>query len=308
VSCIAISFQAVFVGSRNRLRCPPFARFASDLFPQLHALAIKLVKKGACYVCYQSSEEIEVCRDVAKKQAQARSRGLSSGDEGWPEGKCLSPFRDTSPEDNLKLFEDMRKGKFREGQCCLRMKMDMASSNMNMFDCVAYRIKYTPHPHAGADWCIYPTYDFTHCIQVRQYATVVTSPVVVAQLNLTVPQSRFLVCLGGCGAITQQDSLEDIDFSICTLEFETRRESYYWLLDALDLFKPMVYEMSRLNIEYVVLSKRRLIHLVNCGFVRGWDDPRMPTIKGLRRRGYTAKAVNRFCSDIGVTRNENLIE
>ena len=163
----------------------------------------------------------------------------------------------------------MRKGKMREGECCLRMKMDMTSSNMNLFDQVAYRIKYTPHPHAGPGWAIYPTYDFTHCIQ---------------------------------------DSLEHVDFSICTLEFETRRESYYWLLEALDLYKPMVYEMSRLNIEYVVLSKRKLIQLVTSGFVRGWDDPRMPTIKGLRRRGYTAEALNRFCSDIGVTRNENLIE
>lgn len=140
---------------------------------------------------------------------------------------------------------------------------------LSRFDQVAYRVKYCPHPHAGPVWCIYPTYDFTHCIQ---------------------------------------DSLEHVDFSICTLEFETRRESYYWLLDALGIFKPMVYEMSRLNIEYVVLSKRKLIHLVNCGFVRGWDDPRMPTIKGLRRRGYTAAAVNKFCTDIGVTRNENLIE
>lgn len=248
---------------------PTKTTFASDLFPKLHALAVKLVEKGACYVCYQTSEEIEVCREVAKKHAQARSRGLSQGDPEWPEGSPLSPYRDTSPAENLRLFEDMRKGKMREGECCLRMKMDMTSSNMNLFDQVAYRIKYTPHPHTGPGWVIYPTYDFTHCIQ---------------------------------------DSLEHVDFSICTLEFETRRESYYWLLDALDLYKPMVYEMSRLNIEYVVLSKRKLIQLVTSGFVRGWDDPRMPTIKGLRRRGYTADALNRFCSDIGVTRNENLIE
>jgi glutaminyl-tRNA synthetase len=243
--------------------------FASDLFPQLHQLAIQLVKSGKCYVCFQTSEEIEECREVAKKIAQARSRGLKQGDGGWPQGNCLSPWRDTSIEENLRLFEDMRKGKYDEGVACLRMKMDMSSSNMNMFDQVAYRVKYAPHPHAGSGWCIYPTYDFTHCVQ---------------------------------------DSLEHIDFSICTLEFETRRESYYWLLDALNLFKPMVYEMSRLNIEYVVLSKRKLIHLVNNKIVRGWDDPRMPTIKGLRRRGYTPSALNHFCSDIGVTRNENLIE
>jgi len=249
---------------------PTKTTFASDLFLELHACALKLVTSGACYVCFQTSEEIEQCREVAKKHAQARSRGLKPGDADWPEGNPLSPYRDVGPAENLKLFEDMRKGKMAEGAASLRMKMDMEnSSNMNMFDQVAYRVKYCGHPHAGSGWCIYPTYDFTHCIQ---------------------------------------DSMEHVDFSICTLEFETRRESYYWLLDALEMFKPMVYEMSRLNIEYVVLSKRKLIHLVTSGFVRGWDDPRMPTIKGLRRRGYTAEALNRFCSDIGVTRNENLIE
>ena len=248
---------------------PASTTHASDLFPRLHAFAVQLVQQGDCYVCYQNKEEIEECRKVAKAHAQARSRGLKPGDEDWPPGNPCSPYRDTSPAENLKLFEDMRKGKMSEGECCLRMKMDMSSSNMNMFDQVAYRIKYHPHPHAGSDWCIYPTYDFTHCIQ---------------------------------------DSLEHVDFSICTLEFETRRESYFWLLNALNLFKPCVFEMSRLNIEYVVLSKRRLIKLVDIGFVRGWDDPRMPTIKGLRRRGFTAQALNKFCCDIGVTRNENLIE
>ncbi len=242
---------------------------ASDLFPKLYALAVQLVKQGDCYVCYQNKEKIEECRDIAKAQAQARANNLQPGDEGWPTGNPMSPYRDVSADENLRLFEDMRKGKCDEGECCLRMKMDMSSSNMNMFDQVAYRIKYTAHPHVGKGWCIYPTYDFTHCVQ---------------------------------------DALEQIDFSICTLEFETRRESYYWLLNALKLFKPCVYEMSRLNIEYVVLSKRRLIKLVDMKYVRGWDDPRMPTIKGLRRRGYTAAALNRFCCDIGVTRNQNFIE
>lgn len=126
-------------------------------------------------------------------------------------------------QENLKLFEDMRKGKMKEGECTLRLKMDMTSPNPNMWDTVAYRIRYTSHPHAGDEWCIYPTYDFTHCLV---------------------------------------DSFEHIDYSICTLEFETRRESYYWLIAALDLFRPNVYEFARLNITYTVLSKRKLLKLV----------------------------------------------
>mmetsp|Transcript_43751 Transcript_43751/g.119618 ORF Transcript_43751/g.119618 Transcript_43751/m.119618 type:complete len:537 (-) Transcript_43751:123-1733(-) len=248
---------------------PTRTTYASEGFHDLYALAIKLIEAGNAYVCFQKSEEIEVCREVAKKHAQARSKGLKPGDAEWPEGDPCSPYRETSVEENLKLFNDMKLGKFDEGVACLRMKMDMTSSNLNMFDQVAYRVKYVGHPHIGDEWCIYPTYDFTHCVQ---------------------------------------DALEDIDFSICTLEFETRRESYYWLLHHLNLFKPMVYEMSRLNISYVVLSKRKLLKLINTGFFHGWDDPRMPTISGLRRRGYTASALNRFCEDIGVTRNENLIE
>mmetsp|Transcript_12509 Transcript_12509/g.36216 ORF Transcript_12509/g.36216 Transcript_12509/m.36216 type:complete len:689 (-) Transcript_12509:527-2593(-) len=248
---------------------PARTTYASDYFSELHSLATRLVKKGKCYVCFQTSEEIEACREVAKKQLSAIAQGHSPGDPEWPSGSQFSPHRDADIETNLRLFEDMRKGKFAEGECCLRMKMDQSGSNLNMFDQVAYRVKYHPHPHAGHGWCIYPTYDFTHCVQ---------------------------------------DSLEHVDFSICTLEFESRRESYYWLLDALDIFKPMVFEMSRLNIEYVVLSKRKLIKLVQTGRVRGWDDPRMPTIKGLRRRGLTASMLNKFCNSIGVTRNENLIE
>ena len=138
-----------------------------------------------------------------------------------------------------------------------------------MFDLVAYRVKYTPHPHAGNGWCIYPSYDFTH---------------------------------GIC------DSLEHIDYSICTLEFEARREPYYWILWALDLYRPKVYEMSRLNISYTVLSKRRLIKLVDAKYVRGWDDPRMPTVSGLRRRGLNPTIVNRFCQDVGATRAQNLVD
>lgn len=147
--------------------------------------------------------------------------------------------------------------------------MDFESSNPNMYDLVAYRIRYTPHPHAGDGWCIYPNYDFTH---------------------------------GIC------DSLEHIDYSICTLEFESRREPYYWILWALDLYRPNVFEMTRLNLQYTVLSKRRLIKLVDQHYVRGWDDPRMPTISGLRRRGYTKEILNAFCNDLGATRARQIVE
>lgn len=172
-------------------------------------------------------------------------------------------------EENLREFDNMRKGKYAANEATLRLKMDMYSPNPNMWDQVAYRIKYMAHPHAGDKWCIYPTYDYTHCII---------------------------------------DSLEHIDYSICTLEFETRRESYYWVLEALDLYRPKVYEMSRLNISYTVLSKRKLLKLVMNGYMRGWDDPRMPTIKGLRRRGYSPTIMNAFCREIGVTRNFNTVQ
>jgi len=160
----------------------------------------------------------------------------------------------------------MRLGKFEEKGATLRLKGDMNDNNPQMWDIVAYRIKYTPHPHVGNKWCIYPSYDYTHCII---------------------------------------DSLEDISYSLCTLEFEVRRESYFWLLDELNLYKPKVWEYSRLNIEYNQLSKRRLLRLVKEKHVRGWDDPRLLTLNGLRRRGYTAEAINNFCKLVGVTRGEN---
>lgn len=178
-------------------------------------------------------------------------------------------YTNRSIEENLKKFDDMRLGKYNSSEATLRLKMDMCSPNPNMWDQVAYRIKYVAHPHAGNEWCIYPTYDYTHCLV---------------------------------------DSLEEIDYSICTLEFESRRESYYWVLEALDMYRPKVYEMSRLNMTNTILSKRKLLKLVTSKFMDGWDDPRMPTIKGLRRRGYTREIINAFCRDIGVTRNENLVE
>lgn len=146
------------------------------------------------------------------------------------------------------------------------MKIDMTHENPNMRDPVAYRIRYVPHPHAGDKWCIYPTYDYTHCIN---------------------------------------DSLENITHSLCTLEFENRRESYYWLLEALDLYRPIVWEYSRLNLTYTVLSKRKLEILVRDKVVDGWEDPRMLTVLGLKRRGYTPSIINAFCDEIGVSRNGN---
>lgn len=231
----------------------------SDYFDQLFDLAVELIKKGKAYVCHQTKADIEVCREVAKAQA---------ADPSAP-GNANSPWRDRTPEENLRLFYDMKNGKYDAGAATLRLKMDMHSPNPNMWDQVAYRIKYLPHPHAGDKWCVYPTYDYTHCLI---------------------------------------DSIEHVDYSICTLEFESRRESYYWVLEALDMYRPKVYEMSRLNLCYTMLSKRKLLKLVTSGYMRGWDDPRMPTIKGLRRRGYTPEALNAFVKDVGVTRNENSVQ
>eukprot|EP00808_Paulinella_micropora_P025932 g24786.t1 len=223
---------------------PKTITYASDYFQELYDLAVELIKKGKAYVCHQTKQEIEDSRSTKK----------------------CSPYRDRSVEENVRLFEDMRKGKFPEGGATLRMKGDLNHPNPNMWDIVAYRIKYVPHPHAGAGWCIYPSYDYTHCIN---------------------------------------DSLEFITYSLCTLEFETRRESYYWLLDELDLYKPKVWEYSRLNVEYGVVSKRYLRRLVTEKWVAGWDDPRLLTLNGMRRRGFTPDAILSFCESCGVTRSMN---
>jgi glutaminyl-tRNA synthetase len=236
--------------------------YSSDYFQELYDLAVELIKRDKAYVCYQTKAEIEASREICKKLL------ADPTNEELLKLNPNSPWRDRPIAESLKEFENMRKGKY-EGGVVLRMKMDMKSPNPNMWDQVAYRIKFMPHPHAGSDWCIYPTYDYTHCII---------------------------------------DSLEHIDYSICTLEFETRRESYYWVLEALDLYRPKVYEMSRLNLTNTVLSKRRLLKLVDNGYMRGWNDPRMPTISGLRRRGYTPTILNNFCREIGVTRNANVVQ
>jgi glutaminyl-tRNA synthetase len=216
--------------------------YASDYMDQLYNFAVELIKKDKAFVCHQTAEEIKRCRME----------------------KIPSPWRDRPIAESLKLFEDMKKGKFDEGAATLRLKMDMNHENTVMRDLIAYRIKYVPHPHIGEKWCIYPSYDYTHCIN---------------------------------------DSLEDITHSLCTLEFEVRRQSYFWLLEELGIYKPVVWEYGRLNLTNCVLSKRRLIRLVEDKYVSGWDDPRMPTIVGYRRRGFTPEAINTFCEDIGVTRN-----
>ncbi len=250
---------------------PERTTYSSDNFQTLYELAVKLIQKGLAYCCDMTKAEMELQRELAMKRANAKNRGQDPDVEAPIPSPDVLPGRnrDTSVERNLELFERMKLGLCDEGTWTLRLKMDFDSSNPNMYDLVAYRIKYTPHPHAGGGWCIYPAYDFTH---------------------------------GIC------DSLEDIDYSICTLEFETRREPYYWILWALDMFRPNVYEMSRLNLQYTVLSKRRLLKLVHNNYVRGWNDPRMPTISGLRRRGYTKEILNTFCDDLGATRASNVIE
>lgn len=249
---------------------PEKVTYTSQHFDALYDMAVSLIRKGKAYVCHQSKDEIEADRLAAQARSRARAEEAEGKAVDWgavPSVAC--PYRDRPVEENLRLFEDMRKGKFGENEAVLRFKQDWDSDNPNLWDQVAYRVRFSAHPNAGDKWCVYPTYDATHCVI---------------------------------------DSLEHIDYSICTLEFEPRRESYYWLLDALGLYRPKVYEMSRLNIEYTQLSKRKLLKLVNSGFVKGWDDPRMPTIRGLRRRGYTARVLNAFCAEVGAGRNENVIE
>lgn len=220
--------------------------YASDQFDKLYELAIELIKRGKAFVCHQKPEDYR-----GAKTSEARR----------------SPWRDRPVEENLKLFEDMRAGKFKEGEATLRMKMDLSSPNPCMWDQVAYRIKYHAHPHVGDKWCIYPSYDFTHCLN---------------------------------------DSIENVSHSLCSLEYVLRRESYYWLVDALDMYRSLVWEFGRLNLTHTMLSKRLLIKLVKDGIVRGWDDPRMPTIAAYRRRGYTPESINNFCEEIGVTRADGV--
>jgi len=225
---------------------PCSVTYSSDHFHRLYEFAVKLIKAGYAYVCHQSSAQIAEERELRRE----------------------SPWRNRPIWENLQIFEDMRRGKIGEGDATLRMKMDVKNDNYNMFDLIAYRIKFEPHPRTGAEWCIYPSYDYTHCII---------------------------------------DSIENITHSLCTLEFETRRASYFWLLDKLELYKSIVWEYGRLNISNNVLSKRKLNILATKNYVFGWDDPRLLTLAGLRRRGYSASAINSFCKSLGITRNDTLI-
>jgi glutaminyl-tRNA synthetase len=225
--------------------------YASDYFEQLYEYAVQLIKMGKAYVCDLTPEQIREYRGTPTKPGKE------------------SPYRNRSVEENLRLFEKMRNGEFKEGEKTLRAKIDMSSPNLNMRDPVIYRIKYTPHPRTGTKWCIYPTYDFAHCLS---------------------------------------DSIEGITHSLCTLEFEDHRPLYDWFLDQLGVHHPKQIEFARLNLSYTVMSKRMLSELVKRGIVDGWDDPRMPTIAGIRRRGYTPESIRDFCERIGVAKRNSIVD
>ncbi|RJR22484.1 MAG: glutamine--tRNA ligase/YqeY domain fusion protein [Nitrospiraceae bacterium] len=225
--------------------------YASDYFERFYECAVDLIKKGRAYVCDLSPDEMR----------QYRGTLTEAGKE--------SPYRSRPVEENLDLFERMRKGEFPDGSRTLRAKIDMASGNINMRDPVIYRILHAEHHMTGDRWCIYPMYDYAHCIS---------------------------------------DSIEGITHSICTLEFEDHRPLYDWFLDELGIYHPQQIEFARLNLTYTVMSKRKFIQLVTGGHVRGWDDPRMPTISGLRRRGYTPESVRSFCDRIGVAKAASTVD
>ncbi len=225
--------------------------YASDYFKQLYDFAVTLINKGLAYVDDLSSEQI----------AATKGSPTEPGKE--------SPFRNRSIEENLRLFEEMKAGKFHDGEKVLRAKIDMASPNMHMRDPIMYRIKKNAHHRTGDAWCIYPMYDFAH---------------------------------------GQSDSIEKITHSICTLEFVVHRPLYNWYIENLGIFPSHQYEFARLNLTYTVMSKRKLLQLVQEKLVDGWDDPRMPTISGLRRRGYTPLSIRNFCDRIGIQKRENIID
>jgi len=225
--------------------------YASDYFEQLYQWAILLIKKGLAYVDDQTQEEIRITRGTIS------TPGVES------------PWRNRSIEENLRLFEEMREGKYAEGDKVLRAKIDMAHPNMLMRDPLMYRIIHASHHRTGDLWCIYPMYDYAH---------------------------------GQC------DSIERITHSICTLEFDVHRPLYDWFIENLEIFPSHQYEFARLNLTYTVMSKRKLLELVRNNFVEGWDDPRMPTICGLRRRGYTPESIRMFADKVGVAKRDNVID
>jgi len=226
--------------------------YASDYFGRLFEYAIELIKRGKAYVDSLSAEEIRAYRGTLTQPGKE------------------SPYRSRSVEENLDLFHRMRAGEFDDGTHVLRAKIDMASPNLLMRDPTLYRIRHVPHHRTANRWCIYPMYDFAHCLS---------------------------------------DSLEGITHSICTLEFENNRPLYDWILNELDVAcHPRQIEFARLNLSYTVMSKRKLIELVKDGLVHGWDDPRMPTISGLRRRGYPPEAIRSFCERIGVAKRDSVVD
>ncbi|KAI8802394.1 tRNA synthetases class I, catalytic domain-containing protein [Cladochytrium replicatum] len=230
----------------------PYAvTYSSDHFQRLFDLAVDLIKRDKAYVCHCTPEQIY------------EDRG---GKEKGPRKECAHRNRPVS--ESLEEFRKMKEGQYGEGEAILRMKMNMQDGNPQFWDLVAYRVMYTPHYRTGDEWCIYPTYDYTHCL---------------------------------C------DSFEDITHSLCTTEFQQSRASYYWLVDALEIYKPVQWEYGRLNVTHSIMSKRRLAMLVKDGHVKGWDDPRMFTLVGVRRRGFTPEAINAFVRDLGVTKADSVI-
>ena len=226
--------------------------YASDYFDKLHDLAVELINTGKAYVCSLKAEEIREYRGTLTEPGKN------------------SPYRDRSVEENLDLFGRMKAGEFEEGEHTLRAKIDMSSPNINLRDPIIYRIKKAPHPRTGDTWCIYPMYDFTHCIS---------------------------------------DALEGITHSLCSLEFEDHRPLYDWILDQVTVpCHPQQIEFARMNINFTVLSKRKLQRLVEENLVSGWDDPRLPTLEGMKRRGYTPAAIRNFCDVIGVSKKDSRID
>jgi glutaminyl-tRNA synthetase len=225
--------------------------FASDYFEQMYEWALLLIKAGKAYVCDLTPEQVRLYRGTLTEPGKN------------------SPNRNRSVEENLDLFERMRKGEFKEGSRTLRARIDMAASNINLRDPVMYRIVDAPHHRQGNKWCIYPMYDWAHGLE---------------------------------------DSIENITHSLCSLEYEDHRPLYDWFLDQLPVHHPRQIEFARLNLTFTVMSKRKLLQLVNENKVSGWDDPRMPTLSGLRRRGYTPEAIRLFCERIGVAKRDSIVD
>ncbi|MDA3835332.1 MAG: glutamine--tRNA ligase/YqeY domain fusion protein [Spirochaetales bacterium] len=226
--------------------------YTSGYFDQLYEYAVQLIKKGKAYICSLSAEETRKYRGTLTEPGKD------------------SPWRNRSIEENLDMFERMRAGEFEDGEHVLRAKIDMRAPNLNMRDPVIYRIKHMEHHRTGNKWCIYPMYDYAHCLS---------------------------------------DSIEGITHSLCTLEFEDHRPLYGWILDELNVdCHPQQIEFARLNLTYTVMSKRKLLKLVEQGHVSGWDDPRMPTLSGMRRRGYTPESIRAFCERIGIAKQESIVD